>query len=95
MEGQKWHYHSSTTAQVNKTNNRVMRLKQIKRRKQVKAEKDACEIKLCFILVQNLIDQSGSVLENGKIQPIPFQVVICTSRKQVRENRRVKVQPRN
>lgn len=44
MEGQKWYCHSNITAQINKTNNTVQRLKQMKGKKQEKAEKDACEI---------------------------------------------------
>lgn len=90
MEGQKWYYHSNITAQTNKTNNTVRKLKQMEGEKWEKAKRYACEIQLCFVFVQNLIDQSGSMLENVIIQPNPFPLT-----KQVGENRRVKVQPHN
>lgn len=44
MDGQKWYYHSNITAEINKTNNTVQRVKQTKGKKQEKAEIDAYEI---------------------------------------------------
>lgn len=43
MEGQKWYSHSNIAAQINKTNNTVQRLKQMKGQS-TKREMDACEI---------------------------------------------------
>lgn len=44
MEGQKWYYHSNITAQTNKTNNTVRKLKQMEGEKWEKAKRYACEI---------------------------------------------------